>query len=454
MKAEEGSNVKVHYRGTFADGTEFDNSRKTGKTFDFKVGTPGLSVINKAVLGMTAGESKTITFTTDEAYGQVNPDQFRNVPKSQFEREFIFEVGAGAAATGPAGPVRAVIREVHDGYVVLDFNHPLAGKDLTFEVEMISVEPPERVFNWDPKMKKAELYDIAKSEGLDVNTRFTKAQIIEALESPPIHNTANKSKSATFNLKDYGALGEAKDVNWGPLLQSYIEFCDYKKIVEIGVQYGGTTEHFCRAAKNTGGKVYGYDFFDAIGVYVGGKIPITPPKTILQEKLKNKGYDESVVSLTKVDTRDPNFSKILKEQTGGEIDFAFIDGCHSYAGVKNDFLKVYPLLSPEGTIVFHDTFSHTGPRRFILDLYEELNDGTFDVISLPFGRGPGAGKYNRIGLALIVKRSFAISGGGIINTDHDIIGPPETWTNPPEVYAMEKEWYERQLLNAKSKKEE
>jgi len=262
-----------------------------------------------------------------------------------------------------------------------------------------------------------------------------------------------------MKLRDYSTLEEIEHTNWGPLLGAYIEFCDYRKIIEIGVQYGDTTEHFCRVAKKLGGKVYGYDFFDPIGAYLGhaagSKIPITPPKEVIEEKLRKKGYDEGVLSLTKVNTFEPDFSKVLEEQTGGEIDFAFVDGCHSYAGVKNDFLKVYPLLSPEGTIVFHDTFSHTGPRRLIMDLYEELNDGTFDVVNLPFGRGPGAGKYNRIGLAFLVKRSYATSGGGIINTDHDKIGideDPNSWTEPDKVYAMEKEWYEKQLLDAKNKR--
>ena len=141
MKVENGHNVKVHYVGTFADGTEFDNSRTRGKTLDFKVGSPGLITgFNNAVVGMTTGETKTITLEADDAYGQVNPNAFQDIPKTQFEEGFVFEVGGSVMGQGPQGPFRATIHEVQDESVVLDFNHPLAGKDLTFEVEVVEVE--------------------------------------------------------------------------------------------------------------------------------------------------------------------------------------------------------------------------------------------------------------------------------------------------------------------------
>ena len=141
MKVENGHNVKVHYVGTFADGTEFDNSRTRGKTLDFKVGSPGLITgFNNAVVGMTTGETKTITLEADDAYGQVNPNAFQDIPKTQFEEGFVFEVGGSVMGQGPQGPFRATIHEVQDESVVLDFNHPLAGKDLTFEVEIVEAE--------------------------------------------------------------------------------------------------------------------------------------------------------------------------------------------------------------------------------------------------------------------------------------------------------------------------
>jgi len=184
MKVENGFNVKVHYKGTFADGTEFDNSRKRGQTLDFEVGTPNLiQGFNKAVLGLTTGQSRTVTLAPDDAYGQVNPEAFQNVPKVQFGSDFVFEVGAAVMGQGPQGPFRATIHEVHDSDVTLDFNHPLAGKDLTFEVEVVSATAPGQTNNWNAKMKKAELLEIASGQGLSVNTKSTKAQIIEALQA-------------------------------------------------------------------------------------------------------------------------------------------------------------------------------------------------------------------------------------------------------------------------------
>lgn len=141
MKVENGHNVKVHYVGTLSDGTEFDNSKTRGKTLDFKVGTPGLITgFSNAVVGMTSGDTKTITLAADDAYGQVNPEAFQNIPKTQFDDDFVFEVGGAVMGQGPQGPFRATISEVQDEAVVLDFNHPLAGKELTFEVELVEVE--------------------------------------------------------------------------------------------------------------------------------------------------------------------------------------------------------------------------------------------------------------------------------------------------------------------------
>tara|TARA_B100001094_G_scaffold136713_1_gene132368 strand:- start:568 stop:1122 length:555 start_codon:yes stop_codon:yes gene_type:complete len=184
MKVQNGFNVKVHYKGTFTDGTEFDNSRTRGKTLDFEVGTPNLiQGFNTAVLGLTEGQSRTVTIAPDDAYGQINPEAFQNVPKVQFGADFIFEVGAAVMGQGPQGPFRATIHEVRDSDVTLDFNHPLAGKDLTFEVEVVSATAPGQASGWNAKMKKTELLEIAKSQGLSVNTKSTKTQIIEALQA-------------------------------------------------------------------------------------------------------------------------------------------------------------------------------------------------------------------------------------------------------------------------------
>lgn len=189
MKATNGQNVSVHYRGTLSDGTEFDNSRVRGGPMTFELGSGELLAgFNNAVLGMAVGETKTIQIPTEEAYGNPRPEAVQRVPRGAFADDFEFIVGGTVQGNGPAGQFIAKIQEVHDDFVVLDLNHPLAGMDLTFEIELISIDHVEddsdvSMANWTSSMKKAELLEVARSRGLPVNTRSTKAQIIEALSA-------------------------------------------------------------------------------------------------------------------------------------------------------------------------------------------------------------------------------------------------------------------------------
>jgi peptidylprolyl isomerase len=140
MKVTNGQNVSVHYKGTLSDGTEFDNSRNRGETLDFQLGSGRLLVgFNDAIVGMSVGETKTVNLTADEAYGQPEEKAIQRVPKTAFADDFVFEEGSTVQGNGPAGPFIAKIKGVDDDAVTLDLNHPLAGKDLTFEVELVSV---------------------------------------------------------------------------------------------------------------------------------------------------------------------------------------------------------------------------------------------------------------------------------------------------------------------------
>jgi hypothetical protein len=202
--------------------------------------------------------------------------------------------------------------------------------------------------------------------------------------------------------------------------------------VEIGVQTGETTARLCEVAKQTRGKVFGYDFFEPIGEYG----PSSISKENVDKMLISRGFENNTFKITKVNTRTEEFSKILKEDTGGKIDFAFIDADHSYNGIKNDFLKVYLLLAEDGMITLHDTYSHIGCRKFVIDLYQELNDGTFDVINFPHGFGS-----IRAGLTLVAKRSYPLYATNL-NFPHYSDGkhiPKE------EVYEEEKVWYDKQI---------
>ena len=231
--------------------------------------------------------------------------------------------------------------------------------------------------------------------------------------------------------------------DFGWFILAFCKFCQCKTMVELGVKYGDTTQKLCEAAKSTNGKVFAYDIFEAIGEY-----PDSPQCKLeaIESKLTSAGYDKSLFKITKINTTSDEFVKVLKEDTGGIIDFAFIDADHSYSGVRNDFMKIYPFLADDGSIMFHDTFNHTGSRRFILDLYQDLNDGTFDVISLPFGY-----HYHRCGLTILTKRSYPLnqdyqSRAGVPIYAHTSDVP---FISTEEVFKAEREWYYKQIADKK-----
>ena len=137
---ENNNTVSVHYTGTLDDGTEFDSSRNR-EPFIFKTGTgqvvPGF---NDAVVGMNVGETKTVTLTPEQAYGPTNENAYQVVPKNRFGPDFTFEKNQPVAGNNNGQEFRAVIEAVLDNHVVLNFNHPLAGQNLTFEIEVLSIE--------------------------------------------------------------------------------------------------------------------------------------------------------------------------------------------------------------------------------------------------------------------------------------------------------------------------
>ena len=138
-KAENGQSVKVHYKGTLDDGTVFDHSRDRGATLDFELGGGTLLPdFEAAVIGMTVGETK--EFSIGEGYGPRKPEAIVPVPKTAFPEGFAFEVGETVQGLTPEGkPLVATIAAVDEETVELDHNHPLAGKTLNFEVELVEI---------------------------------------------------------------------------------------------------------------------------------------------------------------------------------------------------------------------------------------------------------------------------------------------------------------------------
>jgi len=143
IKVTAGQTVTVHYTGTFDDGTEFDSSKSRGP-LSFQVGSGQMITgFDTAVVGMTVGESKSINLTPENAYGNTSDELIQNISTTLFPEEFEFIVGAtvrGEAPTGQPLLAQIVSSDAAEGIVVLDFNHPMAGKHLNFEIELLTVE--------------------------------------------------------------------------------------------------------------------------------------------------------------------------------------------------------------------------------------------------------------------------------------------------------------------------
>tara|TARA_R110000796_G_scaffold4455_1_gene17298 strand:+ start:402 stop:848 length:447 start_codon:yes stop_codon:yes gene_type:complete len=142
---QSGQTVSVHYRGTLDDGSEFDNSRNRGEAMAVQVGSGQLIAgFDAALLGMTVGEVKNIHLGAEEAYGPVDDAAVQEVSKTMFPPDFNFETGEIVQGQAQSGqPLMAMIMEEKEGTVLLDFNHPMAGKDLNFEIEVMSINEQE-----------------------------------------------------------------------------------------------------------------------------------------------------------------------------------------------------------------------------------------------------------------------------------------------------------------------
>ena len=140
-KVENGSTVEIHYRGLLSDGTEFDSSHGRGETLSFTVGGQEvLPAFSDAVVGMTVGDTRKFTLEAVDAYGERINEAVQSVSKSVFPDDFEFIVGGTVQGEQHDGSqFLAKITEERDEEVIMDFNHPLAGEDLSFEVELVTL---------------------------------------------------------------------------------------------------------------------------------------------------------------------------------------------------------------------------------------------------------------------------------------------------------------------------
>jgi FKBP-type peptidyl-prolyl cis-trans isomerase 2 len=140
QQVKKGDTIKVHYHGKLNDGSTFDSSEGR-EPLEFEVGggmvIPGF---DNGVTGMAPGEKKTIVIPADEAYGQKQDEMIMEFPRDRFPADMVPEVGMQLNMSNGSGQNFPVtIAEVGDEAVLLDANHPLAGQDLTFDLELVEI---------------------------------------------------------------------------------------------------------------------------------------------------------------------------------------------------------------------------------------------------------------------------------------------------------------------------
>ena len=142
MQASEGNTVKVHYTGKLNDGTVFDSSREVDP-IQFTIGSgdiiPGFE---SAVVGMTLGDNKTVTIPSKDAYGPKREDLVAQVQRSELPPDLNLSVGQKLQiGDQQSGTMIVMVVDANEDHVTLDANHPLAGEDLTFDIELLEIEP-------------------------------------------------------------------------------------------------------------------------------------------------------------------------------------------------------------------------------------------------------------------------------------------------------------------------
>ncbi|GAB4341847.1 MAG: peptidylprolyl isomerase [Flammeovirgaceae bacterium] len=141
LKAKNGDVVKVHYVGKFENGEVFDSSVARHEPIEFTVGAGQMiKGFDNAVVGMMLQEKKSIKIPCAEAYGEINPENFVQIPMNEVPADIIPHVGMQLELIDPMGRrIPVLIAEVNAEFIVLDANHPMAGKDLWFDIQLLEI---------------------------------------------------------------------------------------------------------------------------------------------------------------------------------------------------------------------------------------------------------------------------------------------------------------------------
>ncbi|CAM3717882.1 FKBP-type peptidyl-prolyl cis-trans isomerase [Vibrio aquimaris] len=136
------SAVTLHFTIKLQDGSVADSTYNMGKPAKFVMGDGSLSEnFEQCLLGLKVGDQKTVELQAKDAFGAPNPDNVHHMDRAKFVGDAEVEIGTVMAFSGPDGvEIPGIITEIAGDSVTVDFNHPLAGQDVTFEVEILSVE--------------------------------------------------------------------------------------------------------------------------------------------------------------------------------------------------------------------------------------------------------------------------------------------------------------------------
>lgn len=138
-----GSIVTMHFKVSFKDGMVADASEE-GQPMTFTMGDGSLiSGLEMAITGLKAGDKQTVELDPLNAFGYSDPDNIHHLPRSEFSDDLPIDPGTILSFSTPSGDeIPGMIREVKDDMVTVDFNHPLAGHDIIFEVDIVDIKPP------------------------------------------------------------------------------------------------------------------------------------------------------------------------------------------------------------------------------------------------------------------------------------------------------------------------
>jgi FKBP-type peptidyl-prolyl cis-trans isomerase 2 len=146
QQVKSGDKVRVHYHGKLRSGETFDSSEGR-EPLEFTVGSGQvIKGFDNGVMGMQVGDKKTVEITVDDAYGQKSEEMIVEFPRNQFPPDLDPQIGMQLMMNNGSGQSFPVsVTEVKEESVILDANHPLAGEDLIFDIELVEIVPTSKI---------------------------------------------------------------------------------------------------------------------------------------------------------------------------------------------------------------------------------------------------------------------------------------------------------------------